>query len=429
MSTGRKQVMVFPFTVTLDGAGNMRDPAQGIYARSFARALAERLSLGDGLTATAATLTSHGVPGAEPATGADGADGEDAPEPDPTEHGWVVASQPWTLEEALQVKLPEGTEYLLHGASELTDRVRLRLLLVDQPRKTLALDHVVLRPRGELFAALDEAARAVASALGQELPESPFPTRDVEAFVAWLRGRDMSAAHEAGVHVSEPQRSFDGYLEALRRDPRFHDAEERLLSLALDFSLGGVGPIEAARQACERLLAQDKHAYKAWAALAEMDLARGEPAAAALKLRTLLALKDDWWPAFERLGTALMRLGQYGEAKASFDRALAERPDDIDALLGVGICLAEQGKFAEAVEAWRKAQAAGHQSIALHDNLARALQNLERYKEARAERAAARALRGYTGPFGFLKSLWSAVTGGDKPAHPRSHEHAEGGEG
>ena len=425
MSTGNKQVMVFPFTVALDGAGNMRDPAQGIYARSFARALAERLSIADGVSATAATLTSHGVPGAEP----ERVEGEDPPEPDETEHGWVVASQPWTLEEALQVKLPEGTEYLLHGASELTDRVRLRLLLVDQPRRALALDHVVLRPRGELFAALDEAARTVASALGRELPEAPFPTRDVEAFVAWLRGRDMSAAHEAGVHVSEPQRSFDGYLEALRRDPHFHDAEERLLSLALDFSLGGAGPIDAARQACERLLAQDKRAYKAWAALAEMDLARGQPSAAAEKLRTLLTLKDDWWPAFERLGTALMRLGQHGEAKEFFDKALAERPDDVDALLGVGVCLAEQGKVAEAVEAWRKAQAAGHQSIALHDNLARALQTLERYKEARAERAAARALRGYTGPLGFFKSLWNAVTGGGQPAPPRSNEHAEGGEG
>jgi tetratricopeptide (TPR) repeat protein len=427
VSAGRKQVMVFPFTVALDGAGNMRDPAQGIYARSFARALGERLSLGEGVVATAATLTSHGVPGEEPQA----AEGEDPPEPDPTEHGWVVASQPWTLEEALQVKLPEGTEYLLHGASELTDRVRLRLLLVDQPRKQLALDHVVLRPRGELFSALDEAARTVASALGQELPEAPFPTRDVEAFVAWLRGRDMSAAHEAGVHVSDPQRSFDGYLEALRRDPRFGDAEERLLSLALDFSLGGVGPVEAARQACERLLAQDKKAYKAWAALAEMDLAAQAPEEAAKKLRALLAIKDDWWPAFERLGTALLRLKQYGEAKEWFDKALAERPDDIDALLGAGICNAEQGKLAEAVDHWRRAQAAGHQSVALHENLARALQTLERYKEARAERAAARELRGYTGPLGFLKSLWHAAIGklqGQEQQGPQ-HAHAHGDSG
>ena len=394
---GRKQVMVFPFTVAIDGTGNMRDPAQGIYARSFARALGERLSAGDGLGATAATLTSHGVPGAPESE-------------DPKEHGWVVASQPWTLEEALQVKLPEGTEYLLHGASELTDRVRLRLLLVDQPRKTLALDHVVLRPRGELFAALDEAARSVAGALGEDLPEASFPSADVEAFIAWLRGRDMSAAHEAGVHVSEPQKSFDGYLEALRRDPYFADAQERLLSLALDFALGGAGPPAAAREACQRLLAQDPRAYKAWAGLAEMDLAAGQTAAAEEKLLELLAIKDDWWPAYERLGTALLRQEKYPAALPWFERTLRERPDDLDSLLGLGVCLAEQGRLEEAVVQWRKALATGHQSASLHDNLARALGELGRHAEAREQRRAARALAGESGPLGLLRRLWRSLT-------------------
>jgi tetratricopeptide (TPR) repeat protein len=398
VAAARKQVMVFPFTVAIDGQGNMRDPAQGIYARSFARALGERLSLGEGLGATAATLTSRGLPGAP--------EESEAPE----EHGWVVASQPWTLEEALQVKLPEGTEYLLHGASELTDRVRLRLLLVDQPHQTLALDHIVLRPRGELFSALDEAARTVASALGQELPEAPFPTKDVEAFVAWMRGRDMSAAHEAGVHVAEPQRSFDGYLEALRRDPQFHDAEDRLLSLALDFALGGAGPSEAAKVACERLLQQDKKAYKAQAALAEIELAGDDPAAAAQRLEKLLQQQPDFWPAYERLGTALLRQGQHAAARGWFEKALFGRPDEVDALLGLGVCLAEEKRLEAAVEAWLKARALGHQSVQLHDNLARALQELGRYKEARAERAAARELRGYRGPLGILKSLWHTVT-------------------
>jgi tetratricopeptide (TPR) repeat protein len=392
----RKQMMLFPFTVAIDGAGNMRDPAQGIYARSFARALAERLSAADGLAATAATLTSHGVPGAPESPESD----------DPKEHGWVVASQPWTLDEALKVSLPEGTEFLLHGASELTDRLRLRLLLVDQPKSSLALDHVVLRPRSELFSALDEAALSVATALGEELPEADWPTRDVEAYVAWLRGRDMSAAHEAGVHVAEPRKSFDGYLEAVRRDPHFADAQERLLSLALDFALGGQGPVEAAREACQRLLAQDPRAYKAWAALAEMDLVEGKPLAAESALRELLKIKDDWWPAFERLGTALLRQHKYAEALPWFDRALGERQDDVDALLGRGVCLAELGRLEEAIGAWRKAQGQGHQSSQLHENLARALGTLGRSAEARAERAKARRLSGEGGPLGLLRSLW-----------------------
>src|SRR6267142_1090865 len=241
-------MMVFPFTVPLDGSGRMLDAAQGVYARSLARTLAERLSEPPRLQANLAQLTADGP-----------LDGEN----ELRGHGWVVASQPWTLEEACHIGLPDGTEFLLHGSAELTDRVRIRILLVDSPQKQLALDHIVLRPRGELFAALDEAAGEIARALGEEAPRFPWPTRDVEAYVAYLRGRDMSAAHEMRVRVADPRRSFEPYLEAMRLDPRFADAQERLLALALDFALGGQGPVSAAREACEKLLAIDSSAFKA----------------------------------------------------------------------------------------------------------------------------------------------------------------------
>jgi len=207
-------MMIFPFAVPLDGGGRMRDGAQGIYARSLARTLAERLSRPPRLQARMAQLTADG-----PLEGAGGTQG----------HGFVVASKAWTLEEACHIGLPEGTEYLLHGSAELTDRVRIRILLVDSPQKHLALDHVVLRPRQELFSALDEAAVEVAHALGEEPRHEPWPTRDVEAYVAYLRGRDMSAAHEMGVALPDPRRSFEAYLEAVRRDPHFTDAQDRLL--------------------------------------------------------------------------------------------------------------------------------------------------------------------------------------------------------
>ncbi|MBS2020803.1 MAG: hypothetical protein JST92_00210 [Deltaproteobacteria bacterium] len=377
-----RQVMVFPFTVPIDGAGNMRDAAQGVFARSLARALAERLSEGN-LTAQAATLTAHGSP--------------ERPSDKPEEHGWVVATQPWTLDEALTVQLPEGTEILLHGGAELTDRVRMRLLLVDQPKKTVTLDHVVLRPRSELFSALDEAASAVAHALGEKLPKPKWPTDDVEAFVAYLRGRDMSAAIEAGVHVSEPARSFEGYLEAARRDPSFEDAQERLLTMALDFALGGQGPREVARQSCEKLLVQDPSAYKAHAVLAEIDLVEGAIDSSIDHLKALLALKDDWWPAFERMGAALLRKGQTLEALMWFDKALAEKSNEADALFGRGVCLAEQGRLEEALASWSAIERqgdVGERSLPLHQNMARALDKLGRTREAARHRAIIRELSG-----------------------------------
>ena len=396
-----KQLMVFPFTVPLDPRGHMRDPAQGVYARSLARTLAERLSLSPQLSAVAATLTANG-----PIEGL-----AQTPEQE-EEHGWVVASQPWTVDEACHIGLPEGMEFVLHGAAELTDRIRLRIMLVDQPRRALALDHVVLRPRAELFAALEEAAGVVAQALGEVLPQIQWPTSDVEAYLAYLRGRDLSASHESGVRVPDPSRSFDAYLEAARRDPGFLDAQDRLLALALDFALGGQGPVESARAGCERLLQLDPGAYKAHATLAEMDLAEGRAAGAEARLHQVLRLRPDWSPAYERMGAALLRQERYGEALSWFEKALKEKPDDADALVGLGLALAEAGRLEEAVAAWHKALELSAQTPHLHENLATALARLGRRAEAREHRRAARRLLGRP-RFGLdlFADAWHWLTG------------------
>src|SRR5262249_56162158 len=124
-------------------------------------------------------------------------------------------------------------------------------------------------PRNALSAAAEEAARETARARGEDPPATPWPTRDVEAFLAYLRGRDMSAAHEAGVRVPDPQKSFDPYLEAARRDPLFTDAQDRMLALALDFALGGQGPAAGAPEGRGKLLAIHPAAGKAHQAPAE----------------------------------------------------------------------------------------------------------------------------------------------------------------
>ena len=390
--------MVFPFTVPLDGSGRMLDQAQGVYARSLARIVAERLTAPPRLSASIATLTADGP--------LDGENGEEG-------HGWIVASQPWTLEEACHIGLPDGTEYVLHGSAELTDRVRIRILLVDSPSRQLALDHVVLRPRNELFAALDEAATEIAHAVGEDAPQIPWPTRDVEAFLAYLRGRDMSAAHEAGVRVPDPKKSFDPYLEAARRDPLFADAQDRMLALALDFALGGQGPASVAREGCEQLLAIDPAAFKAHLAIAEIDLAEGKPEDAEERLQKALILRPDWGPTFERMGTALNRQQRYPEAIPWFEKALMEKNDDSDALQGLGVALAEVGRHEEAAGAWQAALSLGVKSFQVHDNLAKVYSLMGRRSEARQQRAISRRIQGKP-RFGLdlVREAWEWLSGG-----------------
>src|SRR5260370_3122548 len=183
----------------------------------------------------------------------------------------------------------------------------------------------------------------------------------------------MSAAHENGVRVPDPKKSFDPYLEAARRDPQFHDAQERMLALALDFALGGQGPVQAGREGCEKLLAIDPSAFKAHLALAEIELAQGDAEGAEVALARARSLRATFAPAFERMGTALVRQGRFAEAIPWFEKALAERQDDTDALQGLGVALAECGRLEEAVTAWRAAAQLGVTSPHVHDNLPPAL--------------------------------------------------------
>jgi tetratricopeptide (TPR) repeat protein len=223
----------------------------------------------------------------------------------------------------------------------------------------------------------------------------------------------MTAAHEAQVAVPDPARSFDPYLEALRRDPQFVEAQQRLLALALDFALGGRGPVEAAQGACRRVLELDPAAHRAHAALAEIELRCGRPAAAEEHLRHALRLRPDWAPAYERLGTSLLRRGAFAESITWFERAVTDDPLDGDALLGLGVALAALGRAADAVSALRRAVDCGLESAEVHDELARALATLGRRSEARVHRRAARTLRGGR-RFGLdlLRDAWQWLTGG-----------------
>ena len=106
-----------------------------------------------------------------------------------------------------------------------------------------------------------------------------------------------------------------------------------------------------------------------------------------------------------------MRLEKNAEAIPWFEKALAERPEDPDALTGLGVALAETGRLEEAVQAWGRALRSGEGGAHLHQNLARVLRQLGRRGEARRHAAIARRLLGRGGFFGYLQDAWDKLTG------------------
>ncbi|HET9751573.1 MAG TPA: tetratricopeptide repeat protein, partial [Myxococcales bacterium] len=137
------------------------------------------------------------------------------------------------------------------------------------------------------------------------------------------------------------------------------------------------------------------------------------PRAAEERILRALAIEPEWPPAFERMGTSLLRQRRFGEAVAWFERALRERKDDAAALQGLGVALAECGRVEEAMGCWRAALLCGVATAELHENLARGHFLLGRGRDARRHRTISRRIRG-TPRFGLdlLRNAWQWLSNG-----------------
>jgi tetratricopeptide (TPR) repeat protein len=83
-------------------------------------------------------------------------------------------------------------------------------------------------------------------------------------------------------------------------------------------------------------------------ATARASLAKGDHASAGLALRSVLAANPEHGTALVLLGASLLSQKKPHEAKAIFERAVAQRPDDAHALAGHGRCLLLLGEYVAA---------------------------------------------------------------------------------
>ena len=106
-----------------------------------------------------------------------------------------------------------------------------------------------------------------------------------------------------------------------------------------------------------------------------------------------LALRPDYAEAFNNRGVALKALGRLDEALASYDKALAVRPDYAEAFFNRGVALQELKRFAEALASYDKALALKRDHAEAFNNRGNALKALKRFDEALASYDKALALK------------------------------------
>jgi len=232
--------------------------------------------------------------------------------------------------------------YILEGGVQRAgDQIRINAQLIDAEHD----DHIwaetydrVLSTEN-LFAIQSEIARAIAAALDASLSTADeqrldsVPTESLEAYDAYLLGRQglLGTGPEAS---RAAQARFE---QAIALDGNFALAYAGLCEAHLRLYLNASETLqfELAEAACNRALTID-------GSLAEVHVA---------------------------LGSLFRQHGEYGRAESELRQALVAQPNNVDALIELGLTLALQGRIREAEETLLRAERLQPDHWPVHDAL------------------------------------------------------------
>jgi predicted O-linked N-acetylglucosamine transferase (SPINDLY family) len=158
--------------------------------------------------------------------------------------------------------------------------------------------------------------------------------------------------------------------------------------------LASLGRLDAAEQACRRLLADAPDTIDAWLTLAAALETAGRWNEAAHAYESLLRHEPAHADALNNLGNCRRQLGHWDAARAAYRSALAARPGFASALTNLGALLQTRGLLDDAIGLLREAVAAEPAAAAHQANLGVALAAASRFEEAAAVLAHARRLDG-----------------------------------
>ena len=93
---------------------------------------------------------------------------------------------------------------------------------------------------------------------------------------------------------------------------------------------------------------------------------------------------EEWWNLVFFLGLGHRQLGDFEKAIDYFDRVLELKPDQVDAIVELAICLSSLGDYQEAIEGFTRAIEIGGENHEILSNLAIAYMEIGDYVEAKA---------------------------------------------
>jgi tetratricopeptide (TPR) repeat protein len=177
-------------------------------------------------------------------------------------------------------------------------------------------------------------------------------------------------------------------------------------ALSRAISAYNAGKLVEAEQICQQIINIKRDLFDALHLLAVVQSRLGKKDTALASYDRALALRPDYAEAFSNRGVTLHELKRFEEALASYDRALTLRPDYAEAFCNRGLTLHKLKRFEEALASYDcalalrpdYAEALSNRGLTLHElkRFEEALASYDRALKARPDYAEALSNRGVT---------------------------------
>ena len=249
-----------------------------------------------------------------------------------------------------------GVRYLLEGSVQrVGSSVRVNVQLVDSVTGYNVWAEKYDRPLSDVFALQDDISRRIAGSLKLALAPSRPPTRNADAYDAYLRG----IHHLHGIDRSAADAAIPMFERAISLDPAFAAAHAGLGS-AYATKFFAVEPRPEwetrASSAIQRALTLDPNLPEAYVARGNLrwTLANGFPHEEAIRdFRRALEINPSLADARRYLGRVYYHIGLFDESLSELNQALRVDPNDLWVIYRIGNLYLYRQEYEKAMAQYR----------------------------------------------------------------------------
>ena len=285
-----------------------------------------------------------------------------------------------------------GVDYLVEGSVLLAgDQLRVNAALVGARDGSRLWSNRYDRKLTDIFAIQDETSRGIANALRLTLRGRRRYEANLEAYDAYLRGRQIMAGFPSRLRPVAPQ-AMAYFERAVEKDPNYAIAYAGMADayIAVERNMGAMNTIDAwrgAKDAAARALALDPMLSEAHSAVASVRAREYAWQDAEGGFRRAIDLNPNNALAHLELGARVLVVqGRFDEGLKEVGQALALDPMSPYVNTEAGDALLLARRYGEAVEKFRKAIALDPSRNRPYNSLARTLYLQGKFSEAMAAR-------------------------------------------